>query len=91
MILIDARALRDELFDHYAGSEIFLNERGEMDPLGEAYVSWPGVAARLDAAPTVGCDNCRDHMDCSIEELLRTVCRQEGLETEPACSLWRKP
>jgi hypothetical protein len=57
MKLIDADALKDKLQGVYAHTEVFLNERYELDPLGDAYVYWAGIAKILDAAPAVCCDN----------------------------------
>ncbi len=42
--------LREEWLDIYAQTEVFLNERSELDPLGDAFVHWAGANAVFDKA-----------------------------------------
>jgi hypothetical protein len=60
--------LREQLWDVYAETEVFLNDRAELDPFGAAYVEWSGIVRALDAFieahpgmtdSTMPCRKCR--------------------------------
>lgn len=94
--LIDAHTLLDDLDAAYAETEVFLNERYELDPPGAAFVGWTEVLRAVNSAPTVRCAVC-GYLDSDGDDTWVCACADsptDGMEipdpSVEACSNFKR-